>query len=175
MRHPIISYHISNHVNLSYPIYRNGLKGDKLVKIETEPRNSIILSTFPIYRNCTRWQAVKLKKSSQNLFARDTGGKLKAGLSLFIDKDDFQRSNMICKTPQECETALTSQFCLSFCLVYFLCFRRGIKNCFFREKSEGVCVWGVCVCVCVCVCVYVCVCVCVWYFPQFFLRLPWQL
>ena len=53
---------------------------------------------------------LKLKKSSQNLFARDTGGKAKAGLSLFIDKDNFQRSNMICKTSQECETALMSQF-----------------------------------------------------------------
>ena len=109
----IISDHIISYIQSCQPLISNlqkRAKGDKLVKTETEPGNSIILSTFPIYRNCTRWQAVKLKKSSQNLFARATGGKLKAGLSLFIDKDDFQRSNMICKTSQECETALMSQF-----------------------------------------------------------------
>ena len=47
-------------------------KGDKLVKTETEPGNSIILSTFPIYRNCTRWQAVWNWRSQAKIYSQET-------------------------------------------------------------------------------------------------------
>ena len=71
----IISDHIISYIQSCQPLISNlqkRAKGDKLVKTETEPGNSIILSTFPIYRNCTRWQAVWNWRSQAKIYSQET-------------------------------------------------------------------------------------------------------